>query len=77
MLKVTRRSGGWPARFVSEVSIFPCIGARDAALNEHLKEAFRTPKWHAVASLRRDRHEPTETCWLHRDDLCLSTAPGE
>jgi protein-L-isoaspartate(D-aspartate) O-methyltransferase len=77
MLKVTRRGDGWPARFVSEVNIFPCIGARDAALNERLKEAFQTRKWHAVTSLRRDHHDPTETCWLHGGDVCLSTAPGE
>ena len=77
MLNVTRRRDGWPAHFVSEVSIFPCIGARDAVLNDHLKEAFQTRKWHGVASLRRDRHDPTETCWLHGGDVCLSTAPGE
>src|SRR5712692_8226535 len=74
MLKVTRRPDTWTARFVSEVSIFPCIGARDAALNERLKEAFQTPNCQAVASLRRDRHDSTDTCWLHGDDVCLSTA---
>ena len=77
MLKVTRQPDRWTARFVSDVSIFPCIGARDAALNDQLKEAFQTRKWHAVASLRRDRHDPTATCWLHGADVCLSTAPAE
>ena len=77
MLKVTRRRDGWPAHFVSEVSIFPCIGARDTTLNERLKEAFQTRNWHAVAVLRRDRHDATGTCWLHGDDVCLSTAPGK
>ena len=75
MLKVTRRPDGWTARFVSDVSIFPCIGAREPALNERLKEAFQPRNWHTVASLRRDGHEPTETCWLHGGDVCLSTAP--
>lgn len=74
MLHVTRRHDGWPARFVSDVSIFPCIGARDAALNDGLKAAFQTRNWRAVASLRRDRHRATDTCWLHGRDVCLSTA---
>lgn len=73
MLKVKRESRGFSARFISKVCIFPCVGARDSELNEQLKEAFRTPAWQAVESLRRDPHEPTRTCWLHGRDFCLST----
>lgn len=77
MLKVTRQSRGLSAGFISEVTIFPCIGARDSELNEQLTEAFRRRAWHAVESLRRDPHEPTETCWLHARDFCLSTVALE
>lgn len=73
MLKVTRHRRGFSARFISEVGIFPCIGARDSEMNEKLAKAFRGGAWHAVESLRRDPHEPTETCWLHGRDFCLST----
>jgi protein-L-isoaspartate(D-aspartate) O-methyltransferase len=73
MLKVTRHARGFSARFISEVRIFPCIGARDAEMNEKLREALHGGAWQGVESLRRDPHEPTETCWLHGRDFCLST----
>jgi protein-L-isoaspartate(D-aspartate) O-methyltransferase len=73
MLKVTRHPRGFSARFISEVRIFPCIGARDAEMNEKLREALRGGAWQAVESLRRDPHEPTGTCWLHGRAFCLST----
>src|SRR2546428_5381072 len=65
MLKVTRTARGFSARFVSEVAIFPCLGARDHDMNEKLAAAFRRRPWETVESLRRDLHEPTETRWLH------------
>jgi len=77
MLKVTRNGGGFSARFISEVGIFPCLGARDPEMNEKLTGAFRGGAWHGVRSLRQDRHEPTETCWLHGGDFCLSTEHRE
>ena len=73
MLKITRQPRGLAARFISEVSIFPCIGARDPELNERLREAFRRGKWESMQSVRRDPHEPAETCWFHSRDFCLST----
>jgi protein-L-isoaspartate(D-aspartate) O-methyltransferase len=72
VLKVTRRPGGFTASFISGVRIFPCVGGRDAELNRRLKEAFERHDWKSVQSLRRDSHEPTDTCWLHCRDFCLS-----
>lgn len=74
MLKVTRQPSGLRASFISQVGIYPCIGGRDPAVNDQLQEAFRRPAWKAVQSLRREPHVPTETCWLHLRDFCLSTA---
>ena len=75
ILKVTRQPQGFTARFISEVRIFPCIGARDTELNTQLEQAFRRHTWESVQSLRRDLHEPTETCWLHSGSFCLSAVP--
>ena len=75
ILKVTRRLGGLEAHFISEVAIFPCIGARDPDANELLQAAFRRHTWESVQSLRRDPHDATENCWLHVRGVCLSTVP--
>jgi protein-L-isoaspartate(D-aspartate) O-methyltransferase len=74
VLKITRQPHGLTARFIAGVNIFPCIGARDPQMNDQLQEAFRRGTWAAVQSLRRDPHDPTEACWLHGSDFCLSTA---
>jgi protein-L-isoaspartate(D-aspartate) O-methyltransferase len=74
VLKITRQLHGLTARFISEVNMFPCVGARDPEINDRLQEAFRRGTWAAVQSLRRDPHDPTEACWLHGKDFCLSTS---
>ena len=77
MLKVTRESEGqqYAAQFVSPVSIYPCIGARDEQMNTKLRESFMRGNWAAVKLLRRDTHEPSNTCWFHGSDFCLSALP--
>lgn len=72
VLKVTRQSEGLTACFISEVGIFSCAGGRDPGLNQRLKEAFDREDWKTVRSLRRDMHDPTDTCWLHHESFCLS-----
>ena len=74
MLRITRLQNGYSARFISEVSIFPCTGARDPRLNEPLANAFRGDSLKDVKSLRRVRHQADEACWLHTENFCLSTA---
>jgi len=71
-LKVTRQPAGLTACFISGVGIFSCVGGRDAELNQRLKEAFERDDWKSVQSLRREPHEPADTCWLHADNFCLS-----
>jgi protein-L-isoaspartate(D-aspartate) O-methyltransferase len=72
MLKVTRQLQGFTACFLSGVRIFPCIGGRNAELNQQLKEAFKRGNAKSVQSLRRDKHESSDACWFHGDDFCLS-----
>lgn len=73
MLKITHKQSGYAAQFVSEVGIFPCVGARDPQLNAQLADALRTDSLDRVRSLRTDNHQAGETCWLHGEDFCLST----
>ena len=64
MLKVTRDNcKDLPACFLSGVRIFPCIGGRDAELNQQLKEAFKRGNAKSVQSLRRDKRG-LERCLL-------------
>src|SRR5438445_11502464 len=63
---------GFFAHFISEVGIFPCSGARDPELNDKLNEVFKRGDWKSVQSLRREPHQPTDTCWLHSKSFCLS-----
>jgi len=72
VLKVKREQAGLVAFFIVRVGIFPCQGARDPDLNERLREAFKRGDWKSVQSLRRDIHDPTDTCCLHSESFCLS-----
>ena len=75
MLKVTYERQSYAARFLSPVMIFPCIGSRNEESNQRLLDAIKRGTWGAVQSLRRESHEPSDTCWLHGDNFCLSTLP--
>lgn len=72
IIKITREHAGFTASFVAQVGIFPCAGARDADLNEKLKEAFKRGDEKSVRSLRRDKHESSDACWFHNEQFCLS-----
>ena len=75
MLRVERGGQGYSARFISTVSVFPCIGSRDKESNQRLGDALMRGEWRAVRSLRREPHQADDTCWLHGGDFCLSKLP--
>jgi protein-L-isoaspartate(D-aspartate) O-methyltransferase len=75
VLKVTRQPEGLTASFISGVGIFSCVGGRNSELNQRLKEAFERDDWKSVQSLRREPHEPADSCWFHGRDFCLSKLP--
>ena len=68
---VTRREGGYDARFVSMVAIYPCAGARDPEQGQALGRALKTGGWDRVRSLARSQHEQDASCWLHGRGWCL------
>lgn len=72
IVKIIREPAGFAASFVSRVGIFPCAGARDAALNTKLTAAFKRGDEKSVQSLRRDKHKASDGCWFHGDTFCLS-----
>jgi protein-L-isoaspartate(D-aspartate) O-methyltransferase len=77
MLRVQRKGEGYAARFLSTVNVFSCVGCRDDEFERPLRDALKRGNLRAVKSLRRERHEADESCWLHNEGCCLSTLPVE
>jgi protein-L-isoaspartate(D-aspartate) O-methyltransferase len=59
------------ARFLSMVAIYSLQEARDEHVAAALGQAMLTGTFAKVTRLRRDRHEQSDTCWLHGPN-CLS-----
>jgi protein-L-isoaspartate(D-aspartate) O-methyltransferase len=71
-----RREGvRYSAATVERIGFYPCAGTRDPEAAERLTIALRERDADTVRSLRRDRHKPDDSCWLHDVDLCLSSRP--
>jgi protein-L-isoaspartate(D-aspartate) O-methyltransferase len=72
-LRVDRRAGGLAARSAGNIGIFHAHGLRNpaeaAALGQVLNDLAGLA---ALKSLRRDRHDKDESCWLHGAGWCLS-----
>ncbi len=73
LLRVDRTPEGFAARRASGIGIFHCAGARNDQEAEALGRALADATGQAaLKSLRRDRHDADESCWLHGDGWCLS-----
>jgi protein-L-isoaspartate(D-aspartate) O-methyltransferase len=72
MFLVARRDDQLPVIPLSTVGIFPCIGAIDRDADAVAAHAFAAGGYESVRSLRRDRHEVDQSCWLHSKEVCLS-----
>lgn len=73
MLLVRRAGDAYGAAMVERIGFYPCAGTRDPADVERLSEALAQRDPESIRSLRRDRHAPDESCWLHGAALCLSS----
>ena len=75
-LRVTRYEAGYAARFISRVGIYPASNGRNPEAEDRLRQAFKRMGYGKaktqVNSLRRDRHEEDDDCWLHAPTFCLS-----
>jgi protein-L-isoaspartate(D-aspartate) O-methyltransferase len=71
-LKVQRTDAGYAATLLGPCGIIPCINGRDAASEAAFEAALAGGGMDTVQSLRREAHEPDESCWMHCDGFCLS-----
>ena len=74
MVKVVRQNGGFSAKMASFVAIYSCTSVRDAQLEPLLAKAMSTGALFKLKSLRTEAHDPTNTCLVHSDAICLSAA---
>jgi len=74
MVQITRNHESFGAEIVGEVGIYLCTSVRDPRLEPLIEKALETGALRKLKSVRRDSHEETDTCLLHREDVCLSSA---
>jgi len=74
MMKISRSGDRFAAEPIGGVGIFSAIGLRDATLEEPIKAAVQGNKLTGARSVRRGAHEPADTCILHAEGACLSSA---
>ncbi len=68
---VERRNDIYPTRWVTNVSIIPCAGARDEVAEQALVKAFTKGNGTSVGGLVRRGDLPEEHCWLRTHNWCL------
>lgn len=76
MLLVHRVADRYEASFSSPVMIYSSPSGRDSQRSATLAAAFQETlqgKRPHLRSIRRDPHTADSTCWMHGDDVCLST----
>jgi protein-L-isoaspartate(D-aspartate) O-methyltransferase len=72
MMLIRREGDRYRAQFLTLVMIYSSTSVRDAEMNAALMKQISSKKVFSVQSLRRDSHEPEETCWLHGNGFCFS-----
>jgi protein-L-isoaspartate(D-aspartate) O-methyltransferase len=74
LLLTKQDSGDFAVRSLGFAAIYSAIGVRDAGMNDQLGKAMMAGpmRWQGITRLRRDAHEPSESCWLHGATFCLS-----
>jgi hypothetical protein len=58
------------------VAVYSAEGVRDESLNAAVGKALMggPMQWMSVKRVRRDKHDPTASCWIHGPTACWSTA---
>ena len=74
MVKIVRKRGDFTADIVTYVAIYSCSSVRDPELELVLGKAIATGALMKLKSVRRDFHEPADTCLVHGREVCLSSA---
>jgi len=74
MTKIIRESGAYSTEMVTPLAIYSGGKMRDAALEPVMVKALTSGGLLKLKSVRRDAHEPQETCVVHGREVCLSLA---
>jgi len=74
MARIIRERGGFSAQVITYAAIYSCTSVRDPELEPLLGKALATGALQKLKSVRRDPHDQTDTCVVHRRDVCLSSA---
>jgi protein-L-isoaspartate(D-aspartate) O-methyltransferase len=74
MTKIVRARGAYSAEMVTPLAIYSGGRMRDPELEPVMVKALTTGGLLKLKSVRRDAHEPQETCVVHGREVCLSTA---
>ena len=74
MTKITQSNGKYATELVSPVGIYSGGSLRDASLEPQMLKGLTTGGLLKLKSVRRDAHEPGETCVVHYREVCLSLA---
>jgi len=74
MTKIVRERGGYSTELVSPLAIFSGGSMRDPELEPLMLKALTSGGLLKLKSVRRDAHEPSESCVLHGKEVCLSLA---
>lgn len=72
MLKIVRSGGAYSTELVTALAIFSGGRLRDPELEQQILKGFKTGGLLKLKSVRRDAHDPGETCVVHGRDVCLS-----
>ena len=73
MAKIVRSGDQFSAEMISPVGIFSAVGLRDPNLEPAIQAAIKAQKLSKMKSIRRDAHEPAETCIVHAPGACVSS----
>lgn len=74
MTKIVRHHGAYSVEMVSTVVIFSGGQLRDSTSEPLMANALRSGALLKLKSVRRDAHDPADTCVLHAPEACLSMA---
>ena len=58
----------------NQLSLYSATSARDPQREAALGKALATGALMKVKSVRRDQHNPEDSCAVHGDEVCLSMA---
>jgi protein-L-isoaspartate(D-aspartate) O-methyltransferase len=74
MILATRGTdpAAFDARVIGFVAIYNAIGLRDDATGQQVGAAMQKQPFPPLTRLRRDLHDLSPSCWLHREGACWS-----